>query len=45
MDPAGILGHELVHAMDNIFDPRGWGDETYPLEIQERIQQELERSP
>lgn len=45
MDPAAILGHELVHAMDNIFDPTGWSDETYPLEIQERIQAELEMGP
>ncbi len=46
MDPAAILGHELVHAMDNIFDAtKSWPDETYPLEIQERIQTELETAP
>jgi len=41
MDPAAIIGHELIHALDNIYDPTGQSDESYELEIQNRIQEQL----
>jgi hypothetical protein len=42
MDPAGIIGHELIHALTNIYDPSRTDDEAYPTEVQERIQDELD---
>lgn len=41
LDPAAIIGHELIHAMQNLYKPMKSQDEEYPEDVQWRLQQEL----